>query len=329
MSSPTFNRDTTGEEVVSTFESSITNKTVVLTGPTPGSIGAETVIALALAKPALVVLIGRSAPKARPVIDAVKDKSSGKTRVHFVEAELDHLASVRKAADKVNDLVNQIDILFNIAGVMAVPKYTLSKDGFESQFAINHLSHFLLTNLLANKLIKGKARILNMTSDGYEICPLLTDVNFNNGTEYDPWSGYGQSKTANILFSLGLRSYLGKHGVTSMASHPGVGLMTGIGRAVRGEGTKGNDMWAWLQPAVTKHRGPGIDFTVGKPKELVRLIATGLRGGLDGSLEGDAGVYMVDCQVAEPAGYATDPREVERLWKISEEMVGEKFEYSF
>ena len=85
----------------------------------------------------------------------------------FIPIDLADLSSVRAAAKSINSKVSKIDVLINNAGIMAVKEYTKTKDGFESQFGANHIGHFLLTNLLVEKIANG-GRIINLTSMGYE-----------------------------------------------------------------------------------------------------------------------------------------------------------------
>lgn len=212
-----FTRSTIGAEVVKEYGHRVKGKTIAITGTSNGGLGAETAIALAHAGPAHILLLARSANKVEPVQANIQGINAT-TKTTFVPIELDDWDSVRKAAANINDKVSQIDLLINNAGIMAVP-YTLNKAGIESHFATNHLGHFLLTALLFDKIAAAGpgARIVNVTSDGYQLGPCrFEDYNFKNGEEYHPWSGYGQSKTANILVS----PQLHKLGTLTLHSSP-------------------------------------------------------------------------------------------------------------
>ena len=115
----------------------------------------------------------------------------------------------------------KLDIIINNAGIMAVNFFQKTEDGFEAQWAVNHLAHFLLTNLLFKDMAPG-VRVVNLTSSGHEIGPVRwDDWNFGEGSEYDPWLAYGQSKTANILFAKAIsQKYKGK-GAKGVSAHPG------------------------------------------------------------------------------------------------------------
>ena len=103
-----------------------------------------------------------------------------KVQTSFVKLDLADQASIREAAKEINSSVDKVDILINCAGVMAVNPYTTTADGIEMHFGSNHIGHFLLTNLIMDKIVKaGKgARIVNVTSLGYELC----------GVRYEDWN---------------------------------------------------------------------------------------------------------------------------------------------
>jgi NAD(P)-dependent dehydrogenase (short-subunit alcohol dehydrogenase family) len=140
---------------------------VVITGPSIGGIGAETALSLARGSPALIVLAGRSASKVEPLISQIEEANPTGT-VKFVAIELDSQASVRKAAAEIIASVEKVDYLINNAGIMSCP-FRKTEDGIESQFATNHVGHFLLTNLLMPKIIEAGrgARIINISSVGH------------------------------------------------------------------------------------------------------------------------------------------------------------------
>jgi NAD(P)-dependent dehydrogenase (short-subunit alcohol dehydrogenase family) len=173
---------TNGDEVIKAFGDRVKGKTskcyrvsrvpkltsiVVITGPSIGGIGAETALSLARGSPALIILAGRSASKAVPLISQIEEVNPAGS-VKFVVTDLDAQVSVRKAAAEINASVEKIDYLINNAGIMACP-YRKTEDGTESQFATNHVGHFLLTNLLMGKILKAGrgARIVNVGSVGH------------------------------------------------------------------------------------------------------------------------------------------------------------------
>lgn len=175
----------TASDLVAEYAPLIKGKTILTTGVTPGSIGAAFVEALAAASPALLILAGRSAAnlekEAANIAKAAAD-ASAEVKTRNVVVDLLSLGSVRKAAAEVNSWedVPHIDVVVNCAGIMGTP-YKLTEDGFESQFAANHLSHFLLTNLLMDKILASPApRVVNVSSNGHRCQAIrFEDINFD------------------------------------------------------------------------------------------------------------------------------------------------------
>ena len=202
-------------------------KTVIITGANSG-IGIETAIDLAGRK-ARVILACRSVEKGEKAAVEVREKS-GNDDVVFRQLDLASLASVRQFAATVLEEEPRIDILVNNAGVMACP-YSKTEDGFEMQFAVNHLAHFLLTNLLLDRLKEAtSARIVVVTSTLYKHCPSIRFDDINSEKSYprnsrmcmDPRGCYAHSKLANILFTQALAERLEGTNVTANAISPGM-----------------------------------------------------------------------------------------------------------
>ena len=194
-------------------------KTVIITGANTG-IGLETAVDLAK-RNARVILACRSVERGETAAVEVR-KRSGNDNVEFVQLDLASLDSVRKFAAKILEEEPHINILINNAGVMAIPKRTLTQDGFEMQFATNHLGHFLLTNLLLDRIKEApSARIVNVSSTAHHRGNIDLD-NLNSEKSYTPWKAYGTSKLANILFTRSLAKQLKGTGVTANVLHPGV-----------------------------------------------------------------------------------------------------------
>ncbi len=124
-----------------------------------------------------------------------------------------------------------LHLLVNSAGIMAVPTWTVDARGFEVQFSTNHLGHFQLAARLWPALGKAKgARVVSVSSWSHHFSPVIfDDPNFEH-REYDPWKGYGQSKTANILFAVELDRRGEKDGVGAFSLHPGSIVATGLGK---------------------------------------------------------------------------------------------------
>jgi NAD(P)-dependent dehydrogenase (short-subunit alcohol dehydrogenase family) len=151
---------------------------VVVTGPSEGGLGAELLITLAPAEPAHYILAGRNEAKIQPVIKKINEVNPN-IKTTFVHLELSSLASVRKAAAEINAAVDHIDVLVNNAGAGAFKDHRLSEEGIEMHFAANHLGHFLLTNLVVDKVAKVNGTVINLTSMAYALAEFNEDVNFN------------------------------------------------------------------------------------------------------------------------------------------------------
>lgn len=177
---PAYNQTTTAEELVGHFPAEIKDKVVLTTGPSPTSIGATFVEAIARAQPALIILAGRNPSKLQKTADAISQKQP-QVPVRLLQLDLGSLAAVREAAAEVKswDDVPHIDVLVNNAGIMAT-NFALSPDGFENQFATNHLGHFLFTNLIMGKILASRSpRVVNVSSDGHRLSPIRwADYNF-------------------------------------------------------------------------------------------------------------------------------------------------------
>ncbi|KAM3077496.1 hypothetical protein ACMFMG_006835 [Clarireedia jacksonii] len=278
-----FGHKTEGKEVVSTFSEQLKGKTILISGPSEGTIGGQTALDLAAGKPEHLILAGRDRSKIQPVIDVIANIDSA-VKVSFIALDLGNLASVREAAREISSLVQKIDFLINNAGIMALQEFSTTPDGIEMQFGVNHIGHFLLTNLLMDKiLVSGKGgRIVNVSSLGHIMSGVrFDDWNFKNGTEYHPWAGYAQSKTANILFASALARKLEDRGVQAFSVEPGLVLDTklqaNVSQELFGEGMA-------IAQKVVEERGPVIPIM--EPKSRAAGSATSLVAALDPDIEG-------------------------------------------
>ncbi len=200
-------------------KASLTGKTVIITGGNTG-IGKPTAIDLAR-RNARVILACRSVEKGEKAVIDIRRESEN-DNVVFRQLDLASLTSVRQFAAQILEEEPRIDILVNNAGVMMCP-YTQTEDGFEMQFGVNHLGHFLLTNLLLERIKEAPAaRIVNLSSMAYSQGKMnFEDLNWNH-TTYKRLGAYSQSKLANVLFTRALARRLEGTNVTVNAVHPGV-----------------------------------------------------------------------------------------------------------
>jgi retinol dehydrogenase-14 len=195
----------------------LSGATCLITGATSG-IGLETARGLAVCG-ARVIIVARSAERGEPVRAALASETRG--HVDLLCADLSRLADVRALAEAVRTQTTRLDILINNAGVITRTRQ-VTADGFETQFAVNHLAPFLLANLLLDLLRRSApARIVNVASQ-VEAMGVITLTDLQRERAYDPIGAYTQSKLANVLFTYELARRLQGSGVTANCLHPGV-----------------------------------------------------------------------------------------------------------
>jgi NAD(P)-dependent dehydrogenase (short-subunit alcohol dehydrogenase family) len=292
--------------------------------------------ALAAHSPSLLVLASRTRAKMQQVVDKAKAQHSD-VSIEMVELDLSSFDSIRKGAAAIDSLVPTIDVLINNAAVVT-STHEFTKDGLELQFGTNHIGPFLLTNLLMPKLLAaaqksppGSTRVANVTSQGHVISPIrFSDHKFEKrpedipteerpmsrpgvsfdpppGETYVPFVSYGQSKTANILMSVYLNQKLSSAGIQSIATHPG-------------------SIWTDLSRNLDEKHLAMIQNTSTFWKDLDQGGATTLVAAFDPTLYDPKVIYLSDCQIAEAAAWASDVVAAERLWRLSEDIVGQKFD---
>ncbi|CAB1448113.1 unnamed protein product [Pleuronectes platessa] len=278
-------------------------KTVLITGANTG-IGKETALDMAQ-RGARVILACRDMTRARIAADEIRQKS-GNGNVVVKKLDLSSLQSVRDLAKDIGESEDHLDILINNAGIMMCPKWK-TEDGFEMQFGVNHLGHFLLTNSLLDLLKKSTpSRIVIVSSMAHERGQIhFDDINLDK--DYNPKKSYGQSKLANVLFGRELAVRLKGTGVTVYSLHPGV-IRTELGR----------------------HIFPTLSLLVRIiAKPLTMLLKTPWEGAqttihcaVDESLADVSGLYYSDCAPRTAAPQALDDATAKKLWDLSASMVG-------
>jgi NAD(P)-dependent dehydrogenase (short-subunit alcohol dehydrogenase family) len=288
----------------------LTGKLALVTGGYSG-IGLETTRALVKAGARVVV------PARRPA--TAEQALAGLSGVELDELDLGDLDSVRGFAERFLGSGRTLDIVIDSAGIMACPE-TRVGPGWEAQFATNHLGHFALVNRLWPAIAPGGARVVSVSSRGHHFSGIRwDDVHWRRG--YDKWEAYGQAKTANALFAVHLDRLGRDSGVRAFSLHPG-GIITPLQRH--------------LPKAEMVERG-WIDED-GNPldpegfKTPPQGAATQVWAATSPQLDGLGGVYLEDCDIAEPAtegeertgvkAWATDPEQAARLWALSAELTG-------
>ncbi|MFE7168392.1 SDR family NAD(P)-dependent oxidoreductase [Streptomyces sp. NPDC057616] len=298
-----FGFSSTAAEVAAGID--LTGRRAVVTGASSG-LGAETARVLA-ATGAAVTLAVRDTAAGERVAKEIAD-ATGNEQVYVAHLDLADPASIGAFTAAWQ---GPLHILVNNAGVMACPEQYTAQ-GWEWQFATNHLGHFALATGLHDALAAdGSARIVVVSSTGHQRSPIVwDDVNFAF-RPYDPWLAYGQSKTANVLFAVEATRRWAQDNITANALMPGA-IYTNLQRHTGG-------------------RGSGR-----VPAELVKTVeqgaATSVLLAASPLVEGVGGRYFVDCNETEVvdrrsgtlhgvARYAVDPDNGRRLWTLSEDLL--------
>ncbi|MFT3849738.1 MAG: oxidoreductase [Propionivibrio sp.] len=306
---------------------SLVGKTAIVTGGYSG-LGLETVRVF-LAAGARVIVPARDLTRAAVQMASVPGAELWPMDL-LDPASIDAFAA-RFVAEGV-----PLHILVNSAGIMAVPTRELDARGFELQFATNHLGHFQLTCRLWPALVAADgARVVAVSSRGHRFAPVDFDDPHFTHRPYDPWTAYGQSKTANVLFALGLDRRGQAAGIRAFAVHPGGIVNTHLAKHLNPEDLR-------AAGAIDAAGRPIIDPSIGF-KNVAQGAATQVWCATSPQLAQYGGVYCEDVNIAalmpEDApvfalgnrdgiarngvrAYAVDAAAAERLWTLSESLTG-------
>jgi retinol dehydrogenase 12 len=283
----------------------IHNHVIVLTGATSG-IGLAA--ARKLAGSALVLGIGRSAERCRAAEQLIHD-TVPEARFTCLTADLSSQQQIHTLVPQIEETLREhgckkVDVLINNAG-MVTNWYTATEDGYETQFAVNHLAPFLLTHLLLPLLQAAPAaRVLTTSSNSHRAGRIhWNDVMLER--RYNTLRAYQQSKLANVMFSYEFnRRFARSSPMRAYAIDPGL-VNTRIGL----KGTSGLVRWIW-----EKRRKRGVD-----PAQGARTL---IHVAMDPSVQGSAEIFWKDCHPINPSGRAQSKEEAARLWELSERLCG-------
>lgn len=287
----------------------------VVTGGYSG-IGLETTRALAAAGVRVYVPMRDPAKAAANLADVSGD-------VKTLQMDLSDLDSVQGFVAELLEIESSLDLLINNAGIMACPETRVGK-GWEAQFAVNHIGHFVLTNGLLPILLAADApRVVCLSSIAHRRSDILwEDIHFHS-TPYEKWTAYAQAKTANALFALGLDMKYCDQGLRAFSVHPG-GILTPLQRHLPNE-----EMQAlgW-----TDAEGNLSEQAAAMFKTPTQGCTTTLWAATSPRLADSGGLYCEDCDVANLAGeespryfdvapWAASEEGAVRLWSLTEEML--------
>ncbi|KAI0508903.1 hypothetical protein F5B22DRAFT_379977 [Xylaria bambusicola] len=332
-SKPEWGLKTSALSVAEEYADRVRGKNIIVTGVAPQGVGEGTALAFASQQPANLLLLSRTKEKLEAIADIIQTTYPG-VSVRTIVVDLASQTSIRKAVEEVKDTISTLDILVNNAGVTRRLRHW-TEEGIETQFGVNHIGTFLLTSLLfpllkaaAEKSPPGATRVINLSSHGHMLSPIrFHDYNMENkeipqeekpaarmppafakasDDGYLSTIAYAQSKTANILFTLYLQEHAKASGIMSYALHPG-GVISSLGRE------------------HDKDVAETIAATSKYWKNSDEGASTSLVAALDPALDECRGLYLADCQFFQCAEHARSRDAAQKLWELSEKLMGDKF----
>lgn len=311
-----FNSKSETSDILS--EINLSDKVAIVTGGYSG-IGLETTKGLVLAGAKVII------PAKRPEI-AFKNLNGIVSEDNVIKMDLSDLNSVKEFTDNFKENFRKLDLLINNAGIMACPETRIGNN-WESQFAVNHIGHFLLTNELMDMMedVEG-ARFVSLSSSAHSLTGILWDDIHFQKTPYDKWMAYGQSKTACSLMAIEFNTRMKDKGVEGFAVHPG-GIITPLQRHLEKE-----EMVAlgWMD-----EDGSPSELAKNFFKSTSQGASTALWCATSPDLKGLGGVFCEDCDIAKRksevdesmqryfgvADWAVNTDEGSRLWEATELMI--------
>ncbi|WP_436923087.1 oxidoreductase [Halosimplex amylolyticum] len=299
----------------------LSGKTVVVTGANSG-LGYEATGMFAV-KGATVVMACRSADRGHRAANDIRAEITDPD-LDVRECDLADLASVEAFADGVREEYDELHVLCNNAGVMAIPR-SETADGFETQFGVNHLGHFALTGHLLDRLVEtaGETRVVTQSSGVHERGE-IDFADLDHEDSYGKWEAYAQSKLANVLFAYELQRRLDAAGVDdtlSAACHPGYAA---TGLQARGPEQEGSTIKSYAMAALNATFAQSAEM--GALPMVYAATAPAVEGG---DYVGPGGLFDMrghpETQRSSDASY--DPERAERLWTVSEDLTGVTYDF--
>ena len=267
---------------------------IIITGGTSG-LGYRTAFILAKDNKNKIILIGKNKAKGNQAIKSLTNETNNK-KISFLQADLSSISETSSLKEKLAN--NKIDVLINNAGALFYSRLE-SVDGIEKTFALNHLSYFILSNLLLkNKIIKNGARIINVASGAHR----GVDVNFDDiemVNNYNGWISYKKSKLCNILFTKKLSKLVSKNNVTVNCLHPGF-VKTNFGKNNTG-----------VIGLIIKFLMTVFAIKVEEGAETIIYLAT------SDNVKNISGEYFYQSKINKPSNFAENNKSADDLWDLS------------
>jgi len=267
---------------------------IIITGGTSG-LGYRTALILAKDNKNKIILIGKNKARGNQAIKSLTNETNNK-KISFLQADLSSISETSSLKEKLAN--NKIDVLINNAGALFYSRLE-SVDGIEKTFALNHLSYFILSNLLLkNKIIKNGARIINVASGAHR----GVDINFDDiemVNNYNGWISYKKSKLCNILFTKKLSKLVSKNNVTVNCLHPGF-VKTNFGKNNTG-----------VIGLIIKFLMTVFAIKVEEGAETIIYLAT------SDNVKNISGEYFYQSKINKPSNFAENNKSADDLWDLS------------
>ena len=267
---------------------------IVITGGTSG-LGYRTAFILAQDSKNKIILIGKNKAKGEQAIKSLNNETKNKN-LSFLQVDLSSIFETSSLKEKLAN--KKIDVLINNAGALFYSRIE-SEDGIEKTFALNHLSYFILSNLLLkHKIIKNGGRIINVASGAHR----GVDINFDDiemVTNYNGWISYKKSKLCNILFTKKLSELALKNNITVNCLHPGF-VKTGFGKNNTG-----------VVGLIIKFLMTLFAIRVEEGAETIIYLAT------SNNVKNISGEYFYESKVSKPSNFAENNKSADNLWDLS------------
>ena len=267
---------------------------IIITGGTSG-LGYRTAFILAKDNKNKIILIGKNKAKGNQAIKSLTNETNNK-KISFLQADLSSISETSSLKEKLAN--NKIDVLINNAGALFYSRLE-SVDGIEKTFALNHLSYFILSNLLLkNKIIKNGARIINVASGAHR----GVDINFDDiemVNNYNGWISYKKSKLCNILFTKKLSKLVSKNNITVNCLHPGF-VKTNFGKNNTG-----------VIGLIIKFLMTVFAIKVEEGAETIIYLAT------SDNVKNISGEYFYQSKINKPSNFAENNKSADDLWDLS------------
>ena len=267
---------------------------IIITGGTSG-LGYRTALILAKDNKNKIILIGKNKARGNQAIKSLTNETNNK-KISFLQADLSSISETSSLKEKLAN--NKIDVLINNAGALFYSRLE-SVDGIEKTFALNHLSYFILSNLLLkNKIIKNGARIINVASGAHR----GVDVNFDDiemVNNYNGWISYKKSKLCNILFTKKLSKLVSKNNITVNCLHQGF-VKTSFGKNNTG-----------VIGLIIKFLMTLFAIKVEEGAETIIYLAT------SDNVKNISGEYFYQSKINKPSNFAENNKSADDLWDLS------------